>query len=195
MQALCAKEVNEQTQRFLEFYENQDTQHHSEPDVSQIGKYLQREHHLTLSEEVITTTAKEGPGADAAPGLGAEFVAFDKDIQTHLIELERNPSRSNFEVFEDQFTGGSLLSVHELPRSDALHDRDVPRPHAFVMSSTPVPPEDEFPLLADLSVVFVTPRHFHNVLQTARGEGEFHQAARHDRRAPFTVDSLVFVES
>ena len=148
MQALCAKEVNEQTQRFLEFYENQDTQHHSEPDVSQIGKYLQREHHLTLSEEVITTTAKEGPGADAAPGLGAEFVAFDKDIQTHLIELERNPSRSNFEVFEDQFTGGSLLSVHELPRSDALHDRDVPRPHAFVMSSTPVPPEDDFHLLA-----------------------------------------------
>ena len=134
------KKVNEQTQRLLEPFDSDHTEHRSELDVSQIDKYPQREYHLTLSEEGITPTAKECPGADAAPGLGAEFVAFDKDIQTHLIELERNPSRSTFEVFEDHFTDGSLVSLHSLHRPDALHHRDVPRQHTFVMHSTPVPP-------------------------------------------------------
>ena len=47
------KKVNEQTQRLQEVFDSCDTEHLSELDVCQIGKCLQREHHLTLSEEVI----------------------------------------------------------------------------------------------------------------------------------------------
>ena len=38
------KKVNEQTQWLLVLFDNHDTEHRSEQDVCQIGKYLQREH-------------------------------------------------------------------------------------------------------------------------------------------------------
>ena len=50
------RNVNEQTQQLQELIDN-DTEHRSELDVSQIGKCFQRKYHLTLSEEVINTTA------------------------------------------------------------------------------------------------------------------------------------------
>ena len=81
--------------------------------------------------------------------------------------------RSNFELFDDQFTDGSLISLHSRFLDRTLFTIGTfPRPHAFVIRSTPVPPEGEFHLLAysqifsDLSVLFVTARHFQNVLQT-----------------------------
>ena len=45
--------VNEQTQRRMELFDSCDVEHRWERDVYQIGKYLQREHHPTLSDEVI----------------------------------------------------------------------------------------------------------------------------------------------
>ena len=47
-----AKEVSGQTQRLPELFDN-DTEHRSELDIFQIGKYHQHDHHLTLSDEVI----------------------------------------------------------------------------------------------------------------------------------------------
>ena len=44
---------NKQMQRLLVLFDSCHMQHRSELDVDQICKYLQREHHLTLSEEVI----------------------------------------------------------------------------------------------------------------------------------------------
>ena len=40
-------------QRFLELFDDNDTKHRSELDVSQTDKCFQCEHHLTLSEDVI----------------------------------------------------------------------------------------------------------------------------------------------
>ena len=42
------QKVNEQKQRFLELFDRPETEHRSELDVYQIGKYLQREYRLSL---------------------------------------------------------------------------------------------------------------------------------------------------
>ena len=47
------KRRSTQTRRLLELFDNDVTEHRLEIDDYQIGKCLQREHHLTLSEEVI----------------------------------------------------------------------------------------------------------------------------------------------
>ena len=65
-----------------------------------------------LSEEVITHNCNQTLPEITNKVSRPEFVALDKDIKTNLPELERNQSRSNFEVFEDQFTDGSLVSLH-----------------------------------------------------------------------------------
>ena len=81
-----ATEVQEQTHRLPVLFDNV-TEHRSELDVNQIGKYLQREHHLTLSEEVIKTTATRRSWR-TQKGLAREFVAFDRVIETNLPEFE-----------------------------------------------------------------------------------------------------------
>ena len=102
------------------------------------------EHHLTLPEEVIEHNCNKTFTENAFKDSRAEFVAFDKDIKTNIPEVERNQSRSNFEVFEDKFTHGSLVSLHSLPRPDALYDRDVPHATRLCRALNPVPPDDEF---------------------------------------------------
>ena len=131
------KKVNEQTQQLLELLDS-DTEHCSELDVFQIGKYLQREHRLTLSEEVIKHQCNQTFLENGNTVSRPEFVAFDKDIKTNLPELERNLLRSNFKLFEVQFTDGSLVSHHPCFLDRTLFTIGTfPRPHAFVVRSTP----------------------------------------------------------
>ena len=105
----------------------------------------------------------------------AELVAFDKQIKTNLPDLEGKQSRSNFSLFEDQFADSSLVSIYAcfLDRTSftigTFTQQDV-----FFTRSTPVPPEDEFHILAylqnfsNLSVLFVTQRHIQNSSRPTR---------------------------
>ena len=101
----------------------------------------------------------------------AEFVAFDKDVKTNLPELEWNPSHSNSEVFEDQLTDGSLVSLHSPPRPYTLHHRDVPLATRLCHALNARPSEDEYHLLVHSQIldtrVFITQRHFQTVLRPA----------------------------
>ena len=80
----AAQKVNEQTQRLQEVFDNSDTEHRSELDVSQIGKCLLRENHRTLSEEAIEHHRDRAFLENANKVSRAEFVAFDKDVKTNL---------------------------------------------------------------------------------------------------------------
>ena len=75
----------------------------------------------------------------------SRFATLDKCIKTNVPELERNQLGSNFEIFDHQFTDVSLVSLHSRFLNRTLFTIGTfPRPHAFVIRSTPVPPEDEF---------------------------------------------------
>ena len=73
----------------------------------------------------------------------SRFATLDKCIKTNVPELERNQLGSNFEIFDHQFTDVSLVSLHSLPRPDALHDRDVPPATCLCHALNPCPHEDD----------------------------------------------------
>ena len=75
----------------------------------------------------------------------SRFATLDKCIKTNVPELERNQLGSNFEIFDHQFTDVSLVSLHSLPRPDALHDRDAPG-HMSLSCSQPLSPRGRPPL-------------------------------------------------
>ena len=70
----------------------------------------------------------------------SRFATLDKCIKTNVPELERNQLGSNFEIFDHQFTDVSLVSLHSRFLNRTLFTIGTfPRPHVFVMLSTPVP--------------------------------------------------------
>ena len=101
----------------------------------------------------------------------AVFVVFDQYIETNTPEPEGNQSRSNSEVFEDQLTDGSLVSLHSPPRPYTLHHRDVPLATRLCHALNARPSEDEYHLLVHSQIlytrVFVAQRHFQTVLRPA----------------------------
>ena len=172
MQAPRAKE-NEQTRRLPECFDT-DTERRSEREVSQIGKYLQREYQMTLSEEVVKHHSNKTFLVNANKVLHAEFVAIDKHIRTHLPELERNKLRSNFKLFEDKSTDGSRLDP--LASSPRRSSRSGRSPGSTPLSCAQTPPArgqvtPPHPLadLLGLSLIFVTLRHFQTLLQITQG--------------------------
>ena len=132
------KRKSTQTQRLMELFDSCDTAHRSELDVYQIGKYSSAST-TRRSPRGSSRTTKTRRSRRTQKGLAREFVAFDKDIKTNIPELEVNQLRSNFELFKGQFGDDLLVSLHSLPRPDALHHRDVPRQRSFVMRSTRSP--------------------------------------------------------
>ena len=157
----------------MKLFVSDDTEHHSELDVNQIGKCLPREHHLTLSEEVIKRQANQTFLETTNKVSRAEFVAFDKPIKTKLPGARAEPAAFQLRALRGPFAAASSS------RSTPVIDRTLftigtfSRPHAFVMCSTPVPPEDEYYLIACSQIFSVSAssssrRHVKSVPQTVR---------------------------
>ena len=190
---------NEQTQRLLPECFDTDTERRSERDVSQIGKYLQREYQMTLSEEVVKHHSNKTFLVNANKVLHAEFVAIDKCIRTHLPELERNKLRSNFEL-ADHFTDGSRLDpLASSPRRSSRSGRSPGSTPLSCAQTRPargrVPPPR---VLANLLGPQRPLRHgaaLPEVHQTRQGE-KAKDIKQPTMTAPaaFTVDAPLFVE-
>ena len=194
------KSFKEQTQRLMKPFVNDDAEHRSELDVSQIDKYPQREYHLTLSEEVIKhncnqtlmetqtrsrswspsrSTSTSRPSSQSSSGTS---YAPTSSSSTTTSRTDRS-SRSTHFLDRTLFTiwtspGHMPLSCAQRPsRQDEFHN----------LASSQI--------FSDISVLFVTPRHFQNVLQTRQGEKASATKQPIMTATPaFDVDALLLVE-
>ena len=112
------KKVNDQTRRLPELFDN-DMEHPSELDISQTGKDLQREYHLTLSERSSTPLQPDVPG-EAKQGSHHEFIAFFKHVKTNP------PSRGKQAALKHQGIHGRVHGGHaRLARPTRFLDRTL----------------------------------------------------------------------
>ena len=137
------KDVNEQTQRLLELFDSCDAQDRSELDFDKTGKCLKREYDLTVSEEAITTTPT-GSLWTTQTRFRARGSSRSTNTSRPTPGARGEPVGSNSKLFEDRFTDGSLISLHTRFLDLSSSPSGLPRPHASVMRSTPVPLEDDF---------------------------------------------------